>query len=206
MSKLARLALAALLGSAVTGVAAAQPPIAAGPGPADPAMAARLASGLDGLCAGFLAKPTASTTAVEALAKRAGYTVGAPDPYGSVGQAIEGAPPARAFSAALSEQADTPRVEVYLTTTPTACQLRVKGDAAAWTTFLSSMPSHGGTLVAAAQIAPDTRYSHEVYKGGIRGLPRGYTTFVNRWVGPEAPRNGVWTAINVLPDTGVPTP
>jgi hypothetical protein len=60
--------------------------------------------------------------------------------------------------------------------------------------------SRGGSLVAAAEITPDTKVSHEVYAGGITGLPKGYTSFVNRWVGSGDPAKGVYTSINVLPD------
>jgi hypothetical protein len=180
----------------------AQPAIAPVPGPADPAVARMLASGLNGLCSPFLARPAMSTEALDALATKAGYMAGAPDPYGPVGQAIPGAPPAISFHASASQAADAPMVVLHVTRGPVTCQLRIKGDAAAWSAYLSTMPQHGGRLVTSAALTPETKFSHEVYVGGIAGVPRGYTTFVNRWVGEGAPKGAVYTMINVLPDTG----
>ena len=194
------LVLSALL---VAGPALAQPAIPPGPGPADPAVARVLSRGLEGLCAGFLKAPRASPEAITALAAKAGFEAGAADAYGPVGAPIPGAPPALAFHANLGAAADAPSVVIHLTTVPTACQVRVKGDAAAWSAFLNTMPARGGHLVTSAELEPDTTYSHEVYTGGMAGLPKTYTTFVNRWVGQGAPKSGVWTVINVLPDTGV---
>lgn len=192
-----------LAGLLAAGSASAQPPAPAGAAPGNAEAARRLGAGLDTLCSGFLRRPDASSAKLEALAAKAGFSPGAPDPYGPVGQAIPGAPPALTFHAGLGASSGAPEIIVHLTTVPGACQLRVKGDAAAWGAFLAKMPKRGGKLITAAPLTPQTTYSHEVYVGGIVGAPAGYTTFVNRWVGAGTPKNGVWTMINVLPDTGV---
>jgi hypothetical protein len=180
----------------------AQPAIPPGPGPANPAMVQILTSGLNTLCSNFLSHPKMSPENLQALAKRAGYEAGADDTYGAVGQPIPNAPAAISFHAATGPGADAPSVTIHLTPSPVTCQLRVNHDAAAWSAFLSTMPARGGSLVAAAEITPDTKDSHEVYAGGITGLPKGYTSFVNRWVGSDDPAKCVYTSINVLPDTG----
>jgi hypothetical protein len=161
-----------------------------------------LESGLNSVCSPFLAHSAMSPEALAALAAKAGYLPGAPDPYGPIGQAIPGAPPAIAFHAPAGSGAEAPTVILHLTPAPVTCQVRVKGDAAAWSKYLSTMPRRSGHLVTSAALTPETKFSHEVYIGGIAGLPRGYTTFVNRWVGEGPPRGGVYTTINVLPDTG----
>ena len=189
-----------LAGLLAAGSASAQPPGPAVAGPMSAEAARLLSSGLDALCSGFLRRPDAAPAKLEALAAKAGFSPGASDPYGPVGQAIPGAPPALSFHSVSSGGAE---IIVHLTTVPGACQLRVKGDAAAWSTFLAKMPRRGGKLITTAPLTPQTTYSHEVYVGGIAGAPAGYTTFVNRWVGEGMPKNSVWTMINVLPNTGV---
>ena len=178
---------------------AAQLALPTGAGPVDPATAANLGIGLQSICAPFL-RDKASAGSLDAIAANAGYEKAAAASYGSVGQPIPGAPPAVAFHKASGSAADAPDVTVFLTTVPTACQLRVEGDAAAWSTYLGSMGRRHGKLIAAAEITSDTTYSHEVYSGGVPGLPRGYTLFVNRWVGAGKPKGGAYTIINVLSD------
>lgn len=168
--------------------------------PSDTSMPHLLGAGLEGLCAGFLAAPDAAPASIDAMAAKAGFQSGAQGRYTPVGQPIPGAPAAMAFHAD-NGSADG-GVEVFLTTVPTACQVRVTGDAGAWSAFVARMKRQGATLVTAAQVTPETTYSHEVYVGGIAGLPTGYTTFVNRWVGQGSPKSGAWILINVLPDTG----
>jgi hypothetical protein len=143
-----------------------------------------------------------SSEDLQSLAKRAGYETGAADSYGAVGQPIPNAPSAISFHAAIGSGAAAPGVTIHLTPSPVTCQLRVNNDAAAWSTYLSSMPARDGSLVATAEISADTKFSHEVYARGIAGLPKGYTSFVNRWVGQGEPPKGVYTTINVLPDSG----
>lgn len=192
-----------IVGLFAAGAASAQPPGPPGAAPGSAEAARLLSTGLDTLCSGFLRRPDASSAKLEALAAKAGFSPGASDPYGPVGQAIPGAPPALTFHADAGASSGGPEIIVHLTTVPGACQIRVKGDAAAWGVFLAKMPKRGGKLITAAPLTPQTTYSHEVYVGGIAGAPAGYTTFVNRWVGAGTPKNGVWAMINVLPNTGV---
>lgn len=202
MTRLPRGLMVAVAALAMAWPAWAQPAIPPGPGPVDPVLAHMLESGLNTVCAPFLAHPTMSAEALGGLAAKAGFKAGAADPYGPVGQPIRGAPPAISFHASSTTAPDAPTVVLHLTPGPVTCQLRVKGDAAAWSAYLSTMPQHGGRLVTSAVLTPKTEFSHEVYVGGIPGVPRGYTTFVNRWVGEGAPKGSVYTVINVLPDTG----
>ncbi len=199
MSKFHRLAPAAMLAASAIAASAH----AGDAPPTDPAMAKLLDQGLRNVCSPFLAKPTRRASAVEAMAAKAGYELGAPDPYGPVGQAIPGAPPALAFHATSGAGPDAPMVELFLTQTPVACQMRVFRDGAAWGAFETKMVQQGAKLVTSATLTPETTYSHEVYVGGIRGVPADYTLFANRWVGKGDPRKGIWTMINVLPNGGV---
>lgn len=164
-----------------------------------PVMPGVLAAGMEQLCASFLSKPAAAPEAVAAMAAKAGFQPGAEHHYGAVGQPIPGAPAAMAFHAGGSTGSS---VEMFLTTVPVACQVRVMGGGEAWAGFEAQMKRHGAKLMTSATITPETTYSHEVYVGGIVGAPSGYTTFVNRWVGAGEPKSGAWTMINVLPDTG----
>jgi len=70
------------------GSASAQPPGPAGAGPGSAEAARLLSTGLDTLCSGFLRRPDASSAKLEELAAKAGFSPGASDPYGPVGQAI----------------------------------------------------------------------------------------------------------------------
>jgi hypothetical protein len=197
MTKVLPLTTAAL--ALIASAAAAQPAPAQ---PADPATPRLLGAGMEHLCADFLAKPAATPAAIEAMAADAGFKSGAQGKYVPLGQPIPGAPAAMAFHADAGPAEGGPKIEVLLTTVPRACQLRVMGDAGAWGAFVSQMKRQAAKLVTTAPVTPETTYSHEVYVGGVAGLPHGYTTFASRWLGQGAPKTGVWTFINVLPDTG----
>ncbi|HEY1929712.1 MAG TPA: hypothetical protein VGG92_19770 [Caulobacteraceae bacterium] len=184
----------------IASACAAQPALAQ---PADPSTPRLLSAGMEHLCSEFLAKPAAKPDAIEAMAADAGFKSGAQGKYGPVGQAIPGAPPALAFHADTGPAAGGPEVEVFLTTVPRACQLRVMGDAGGWGELVSQMKRQGATLMTTAPVTHETTYSHEVYVGGVAGLPPDYTTFASHWIGQGAPKTGVWTFINVLPNTGV---
>lgn len=184
---------------------ALQPALAATPIQPAPELARVLAAGVEGLCAPYLAKAQSPETA-NRLAERAGFEVGGPDPYIPLGQPIAGAPLPAVFHASAGPAPDSASVEVHLTAVPRSCQVRVKGaqDEGAWNAYLTGMQRNGARTITTADIDAKTTYSHEVYTGGVRGLPSSYTVFVSRWVASGPPPNGMWTLINILPDTGVP--
>ena len=194
--------LGALLAVAGASSAIAQAPAAPVEAPRSIAVAKMLAAALETICTPYLATAGAAGESLTAAASAAGFEPGAPDPGGAVGAPIPGAAPPTTFHAAEGSDGTAGGVELYLDSTPRACQLRVKNDAGAWTSFTDRMVRRGARLVTAAELAPGTKYSHEVYVGGMKGLPGGYTVFASRWVGSGPPPKGMWALVNVLPDTG----